>query len=80
MAPEYSKVSVTLPAGLLDRIRLQVGKRELSGYIARVLEEEERRDALRSWLADQMAQHGPISHDVMEEVRRQWFGEAHAEH
>ena len=75
MATEYSKVSVTLPAGLLERIRLQVGKRELSGYVARVLEEEERRRALRAWLANELVENGPIADEVMEEVQRQWLGE-----
>jgi hypothetical protein len=80
MTTQYSKVSVTLPARLLERLRRQVGKRELSGYVARVLEEEERRVALRSWLAEQANEHGPLPPEILEEVRREWLGEAPAGH
>lgn len=79
MAAEYSKVSVTLPAGLLERIRTRVGARGLSGYVAQALEEDERRGALRAWLADQEAEYGPVPADVLEEVRQEWLGDASAE-
>jgi len=35
MASEYAKVSVSLPAGLLERIRRRVGTRGLSQYVTR---------------------------------------------
>jgi hypothetical protein len=76
MTSEYAKVSVTLPAGLLERIRGRVGSRGLSGYVAQALEQDERRVALRAWLADQDADHGPVPADVLEEVRREWLGDA----
>ncbi|MGH3275374.1 MAG: hypothetical protein ACRDNZ_13765 [Streptosporangiaceae bacterium] len=76
MTTEYAKVSITLPAGLLERIRGRVGTRGLSGFVAEALEEEDRRAALRSWLADQEAEHGPIPADVLEEVRDEWLGHA----
>lgn len=76
MAAEYAKVSVTLPAGLLERIRGRVGARGLSGYVAQALEEDERRTALRAWLANQEAEFGPVPADVLEEVRREWLGDA----
>jgi post-segregation antitoxin (ccd killing protein) len=76
MANEYAKVSVTLPAALLDRVKAKVGVRGVSGYVARALEAEERREALRAWLADQDAEHGPVPAAVMDEVRRQWLGDA----
>ena len=76
MATEYAKVSVTLPAGLLDRIRQRVGTRGLSGYVAHALEEEERREALQAWLTSQDAEFGPVPDDVMAEVRAAWLGDA----
>jgi hypothetical protein len=80
MGTEYAKVSVTLPAGLLDRIRGRVGTRGLSSYVAHALEEEERRDALRAWLNDQEAEFGPIPPEMMAEVRHQWLGNAADSH
>jgi Arc/MetJ-type ribon-helix-helix transcriptional regulator len=75
MASDFAKVSVSLPSGLVDRIRHKVGARGLSAYVAQTLEAEERREALRDWLAEQDTDHGPIPADVMEEVRRQWLGD-----
>lgn len=80
MATEYAKVSVTLPAGLLERIRQRVGTRGLSSYIAHALEEEERREVLQAWLASQDAEFGPVSDDVIAEVRAQWLRGAAGEH
>jgi post-segregation antitoxin (ccd killing protein) len=74
MVAEYAKVSVTLPIGLLERIRGRVGTRSLSSYVAEAIEAEERRSALRAWLAEQEEEHGPIPASVLEEVRGDWLG------
>ena len=74
MASEYAKVSVSLPGPLVERIKNKVGSRGVSRYVADALEHEERRQALRDWLADQDDQQGPSPDDVMQEVRRQWLG------
>jgi len=74
VASEYAKVSVSLPAPLVERIKQKVGSRGVSRYVAQALEHEERRQALRDWLADQDRTHGPVPDDVMREVRRQWLG------
>jgi hypothetical protein len=76
MASDFAKVSVSLPSPLVERIKQKVGARGVSRYVAHALEQEERREALRGWLADQDGQHGPIPDDVMKEVRRQWLGVA----
>jgi len=55
MSSQYAKVSLTLPSPLLERIRGRVGTRGVSRYVAQALEAEERREALRAWLADQDA-------------------------
>lgn len=73
MAGEYVKVSISLPAPLVERLKRKVGSRGLSRYVAEALENEERRQALREWLADQDREHGPIPEDLMREVRRQWL-------
>jgi len=80
MATEYAKISVTLPAGLLDRIRQRVGTRGLSSYVAHALEEEERREALQAWLTSQDAEFGPVPDEVIAEVRAQWLRDAAGQH
>ncbi len=74
MVSDYAKVSVSLPAPLVKRIKKKVGSRGLSRYVAEALEHEERRQALRDWLADQDREHGPVPDGVVQEVRRQWLG------
>jgi len=74
VASDYAKVSVSLPAPLVERIKNKVGSRGLSRYVAEALEREERRQALRDWLGDQDRENGPVPDDVMQEVRRQWLG------
>jgi post-segregation antitoxin (ccd killing protein) len=76
MGSPYAKVSLTLPSPLLERIRARVGARGVSRYVAQAVEAEERREALRVWLADQNADHGPVSAETLEEVRREWLGAA----
>jgi hypothetical protein len=80
MATEYAKVSITLPAGLLDRIRQRVGTRGLSSYVAHALEEEERREALQAWLTSQDAEFGPVPDEVIAEVRAEWLRDAAGRH
>ena len=74
MTSGYAKVSVSLPAPLVERIKNKVGSRGVSRYVAEALEHEERRQALRDWLADQDREHGPVPDDLLQEVRRQWLG------
>jgi Arc/MetJ-type ribon-helix-helix transcriptional regulator len=71
-ARPYKKVSVTLPADLLDQIRERVGPGNLSRHLSEVLEEDERRLALRVWLDQMEAEHGPVPEEAIEEVRRRW--------
>jgi hypothetical protein len=76
MAGGYAKVSVTLPAPLLERIKGRVGSRGLSSYVAQALEAQERTEALRAWLAEQDAIYGPVPDEVLEEVRQRWLADA----
>lgn len=78
MASEYAKVSVTMPSPLVERIKARVGVRGVSRYVAQALEAEERREALRAWLASQDAEHGAVPAEVLDEVRREWLGAASA--
>ena len=76
MATDFAKVSVSLPSPLVERIKQKAGARGVSGYVAHALEQEERREALRGWLADEDRRHGPVPDEVMREVRREWLSVA----
>lgn len=71
-AGRYRKVSVTLPADLLDRLRARVGEGNLSGYLAETLEEKERLAALDEFIALMIEEHGEPSEEDIQEVRRRW--------
>ena len=63
-----SKIAITLPKEQLERVHRQVraGRADsVSGYIARVLAEQERGKSLRELLRDLIAEHGePGQQDI----------------
>ena len=63
-----SKIAISLPKDQLVRVHREVraGRADsVSGYIARVREEDERRQSLRSLLRELIAQHGePTGEDI----------------
>ena len=63
-----SKIAITIPEEQLARVHREVraGRADsVSGYIARVLAEQERRESLRELVRDLIAQHGePTREDI----------------
>lgn len=63
-----SKIAISLPKDQLARVHREVraGRADsVSGYIARVLEEQEKRESLRALLKDLIEQHGePSAKDI----------------
>ena len=63
-----SKIAISLPKDQLVRVHreIRVGRADsVSGYIARVLAEHERRESLRALLRDLIEQYGePAAEDV----------------
>jgi Arc/MetJ-type ribon-helix-helix transcriptional regulator len=63
-----AKIAISLPKHQLARVHREVraGRADsVSGYIASVLAEQERRDSLRTLLRDLIEQHGePASEDI----------------
>ena len=63
-----SKIAITLPDEQLERVHREVraGRADsVSGYIARVLAEQERRESLRQLIDDLIAEHGePTQADI----------------
>lgn len=73
-ARAYKKVSVTLPADLLDEIRGKVGRGNLSRFLTEAAEEKQRHEALDEWLARMDSEHGRVSAAVEREADRLWRG------
>jgi Arc/MetJ-type ribon-helix-helix transcriptional regulator len=63
-----AKIAISLPKEQIARVRREVraGRASsVSGYIAKVLAEQERRESLRELLRDLVAQHGePAAKDI----------------
>jgi len=63
-----SKIAISLPRDQIERVHREVraGRAgSVSGYIARVLAEQERRESLRELLQDLIEQHGePSAKDI----------------
>ena len=71
-----SKIAISLPKDQLVRVHQEIraGRADsVSGYIAQVLEEHERRESLQALLQDLIEQHGrPTAKDI------QWAERARA--
>jgi post-segregation antitoxin (ccd killing protein) len=65
------KVSITVDRELLQDIRDMAGT-NVSQWFARAAEEKMQRDALRQFVAESIAEHGPIPEAIREEVLQQW--------
>lgn len=63
-----SKIAISLPKEQLARVHqeLRAGRADsVSGYIARVLDEHEKRESLRALVRDLIEQHGqPSANDI----------------
>jgi hypothetical protein len=63
MAREMPRVTVTLPADLVDEMRAQIGPRETSAWIAGAIADRLALERLGAAIADFEAEHGAISPD-----------------
>ncbi|MBP8535515.1 hypothetical protein [Streptomyces sp. MK37H] len=73
-----TRVSLSLPEGTAEAIRLRVGKREFSAFITAAVERELRGQILDEYLADYERRKGPVSAKAQERAR-QVFDEVFAE-
>ena len=61
MGREMPRITVTLPAELVEEMRALVGPRETSAWVARAVAERLSRERLAAAVADYEAETGPIS-------------------
>ena len=68
-----SKIAISLPEEQLERVQREVraGRADsVSGYITRVLAEQERRESLRDLLRDVIAEHGKSKEEDIQWAKR----------
>jgi len=63
-------VRIELPVEVFEDIRAEVGRRNVPRYLAETIEEARRREALREWLDEMDAIHGPVTDEEAEKARR----------
>lgn len=61
MAREMPRVTVTLPAALVEEMRAQVGPRETSAWVAGAIADRLALERLGAAVADYESEHGEIS-------------------
>lgn len=66
------KVSVSLPADVVQEVRSRVAPREFSSYVAEALEQRLRLQMLGEIVDDYVAQHGPVPEAMAKEVDAEW--------
>jgi hypothetical protein len=69
------KVSLSLPADLLDEARRWAAADSLSAYVARGLRRQVLADRRRQYLAQLDEEFGPLTEEEREEGRRLWNDE-----
>jgi len=72
MSEPAAKLSVSVPGDLARAVRLRVGPRGLSGFVARAIAHELEREQLGSFLADLERVHGPVSSSAVAQARKAW--------
>ncbi|MFE6924757.1 hypothetical protein ACFVAV_27285 [Nocardia sp. NPDC057663] len=65
------KVTVTIPADLIDEIRSETGERGLSSYVAEALRAKRDRDRLVELVEWLQAEHGPVTAAEQAEALRE---------
>lgn len=68
------KVSITMPEMAVEAARERVGGRGLSSYVAAAVEQQLRRDALRDWVREMDAEHGPVPAEDLAAARELLLG------
>jgi len=66
------KWSVSIDEDLAGRVEEHVGGRGLSGFVARAVEHELERDALRNYLEDMDAEFGAVAPELVEDYDSLW--------
>jgi chloramphenicol 3-O-phosphotransferase len=66
------KVSVSMPAELIEAVRGRTGAGGFSRYVAEAVDREIQHDLLGDFLDQLDAEHGPLPEDLLEQARREW--------
>ena len=66
------KVSVSMPEALTAAIRDRTGPGGFSRFVAEAADKRLRKELLSEYLDELDAVYGPVPHETMEQVRREW--------
>ena len=72
MSSATAKISVSVPAELVEAVRERVGAGHLSSFVARAMRHELEREQLGTWLQELDAEHGPVPPELLAEARMKW--------
>ena len=66
------KVSVSMPAELIEAVRGRTGAGGFSRYVTEAVDREIRHDLLGDYLGELDAEYGPVPEELLEQARREW--------
>jgi hypothetical protein len=69
---KVQKVSVSMPAELVDQVRARTGAGGFSRYVAESVEKRVRDDLLGELLDELTATYGPLEEDQVRQAMREW--------
>jgi Arc/MetJ-type ribon-helix-helix transcriptional regulator len=69
---KFQKVSVSMPAELLELVRARVGPGEFSRYVTEAVQARIQHDLLGDLLDELESEHGPVPEEVREQTRQMW--------
>lgn len=72
MSESVAKLSVSVPSELAKAVRLRVGGRGLSGFVAQALAHELEREQLGSFLEELNEELGDVSKTSLARARKAW--------
>lgn len=67
-----AKLSISVPGDLARDVRKRVGPRGVSSFAARAMRRELERESLSDYLDELERVRGPVSTQILEDVRRAW--------
>jgi hypothetical protein len=69
---KFQKVSVSMPAELIDLVRARAGPGEFSRYITEAVQARIQHDLLGDLLDELESEYGPVPEEVREQTRQMW--------
>jgi hypothetical protein len=73
MAAEYQKISISMPADVIERLKERAGPRGVSAYVNDAVQHRLQMDGLAELVAEMEAEHGPADRVEVQRIIDEYF-------